>query len=186
MQLLKKISLLICACMLCPAWLATAEGAQDQARQEVTAEKAEPQTVALSLSGEKLVSWAEPDGTQILMYKGDFRAKGLEETLSSDRAVIWLKQVRQAGQVHSSVRLYLEGNVQLKQSSGTLTKDEVLLTHMEVSGVLVIGAVERVDQPQRDDALYKRAGQALPRPRWDIRIDITGPRSRRFHVTRVD
>jgi len=32
----------------------------------------------------------------------------------------------------------------------------------------------------------ERAGQVLPRPRWDIRIDITGPRSRRFHVARVD
>jgi tRNA threonylcarbamoyladenosine biosynthesis protein TsaE len=32
----------------------------------------------------------------------------------------------------------------------------------------------------------ERAGESLPRPRWDIRIDITGPRSRRFHVARVD
>ena len=32
----------------------------------------------------------------------------------------------------------------------------------------------------------ERAARTLPRPRWDIRIDITGPRSRRFQIARVD
>ncbi len=31
-----------------------------------------------------------------------------------------------------------------------------------------------------------RAGSALPRPRWQIRIEISGPSSRKFHVQRVD
>jgi len=32
----------------------------------------------------------------------------------------------------------------------------------------------------------ERAGESLPRPRWSIRIEITGSRSRRFHVERMD
>lgn len=31
-----------------------------------------------------------------------------------------------------------------------------------------------------------RAGSALPRPRWQVRIEISGPSSRKFHVQRVD
>lgn len=31
-----------------------------------------------------------------------------------------------------------------------------------------------------------RAREALPRPRWDIDIEITGRRARRFHVRRMD
>lgn len=31
-----------------------------------------------------------------------------------------------------------------------------------------------------------RAGEALPRPRWQITIDITGARSRRFNLERID
>ena len=31
-----------------------------------------------------------------------------------------------------------------------------------------------------------RAGQALPRPRWAVRIEITGPHERRFTVERVE
>ena len=30
-----------------------------------------------------------------------------------------------------------------------------------------------------------RAGDALPRPRWQIELEITGPRARRFRVARV-
>ena len=31
-----------------------------------------------------------------------------------------------------------------------------------------------------------RAGGALPRPRWEIRVEITGRRARKFHVGRVE
>ena len=31
-----------------------------------------------------------------------------------------------------------------------------------------------------------RAGEALPRPRWEIRVEITGRRARKFHVGRVE
>lgn len=31
-----------------------------------------------------------------------------------------------------------------------------------------------------------RAGGALPRPRWDVAIEITGPRARRFRIRRMD
>jgi len=31
-----------------------------------------------------------------------------------------------------------------------------------------------------------RAAGQLPRPRWDVRIDITGPRARRFVLERAD
>jgi len=30
-----------------------------------------------------------------------------------------------------------------------------------------------------------KAGEGLPRPRWEVRISITGPRTRRFEVRRI-
>ncbi len=159
--MLKKIPLSLCGCLLVLAWLAMADGAQAQAEQEVTPEKPQKQTAGLSLSGDALAIWPEPDGTQLLVYKGNFSARGPEQSLSSDRAVIWLKQVRKEGQIHSSLRLYLEGKVKISESSGAVTTDEVLLSRLEVAGPLAIEAVQRTDEPQRDDPLYQRAVEAL-------------------------
>ncbi|MCK4850707.1 MAG: LPS-assembly protein LptD, partial [Phycisphaerae bacterium] len=159
--MLKKIPLLLCGCLLGLVWLGTAGAAQGQLGQEVTAEGGPSQRAELTLSGEGLAIWSEPDGTQLLVYKGNFSAKGPEQSLSSDRAVIWLKQVRQEGQIHSSLRVYLEGKVEIRESSGAVTTDEVLLSRLEVAGPLAIEAVERTDEPQRDDPLYQRAVEAL-------------------------
>ncbi|NIA07648.1 MAG: hypothetical protein GWP14_08465, partial [Actinobacteria bacterium] len=70
---------------------------------------AAPERTDLALSGERLTMWAEPDGTRLLIYKGNFTAKSSTHTLTSRQAVIWLTQTRLDGQVHSQLRLYLDG-----------------------------------------------------------------------------
>lgn len=158
MQLLKKIPLLLYSSLLGLLCTATAEGAQQQITQPLTAKT---QKAQLALSGDELAIWTEPDGTQLLLYKGNFSAKGPTQSLTSDRAVIWLTQTRQAGQIHSSLRIYLEGEVKVSESNGAVTTDEVLLSRLEAAGPLAIQALQRTDQPQREDPLYQRAVQTL-------------------------
>ncbi len=174
MPLLRRIPLLVCSCAFSLASLAVADGAQGQAGPEVTADRNPSQLAQFTLSGDGLTIWAEPDGTRLLVYKGNFTAQGPAQSLSSDRAVIWLKQTRRAGQIHSSLRLYLEGKVKVRESSGAVTTDEVLLSRLEVAGPLAIKAVQRTDQPQRDDPLYQRAVETLRESGIDEPITAEG------------
>lgn len=122
---------------------------------------AAPERTDLALSGERLTMWAEPDGTRLLIYKGNFTAKSSTHTLTSRQAVIWLTQTRLDGQVHSQLRLYLDGAVRVTESNGVVTEDQELLTALDVIGQLTVRAIQRTDEPQRDDPLYQQAIEAL-------------------------
>ena len=152
----KNISLLLAGCVLGLVWSSAANAAEETPEQ-----KPSPISTDLALSGEHLRIWSEPDGTRLLIYKGNFTAKCEARILSSRGAVIWLKQTRKDGQVHSSLQLYLEGAVRVAEATGAVTEDQVLLTELETLGELTVKAIERIDQPQRDDPLYQRAIEAL-------------------------
>ena len=148
MHLFRNISLFLAVSLLVLSWPGPAAAS-------------DPEHTDLALSGERLTMWAEPDGTRLLIYKGNFTAKSSTHTLTSRQAVIWLTQTRQNGQVLSTLRLYLDGAVRVTESNGVVTEDQELLTALDVIGQLTVRAIQRTLEPQRDDPLYERAIKAL-------------------------
>ena len=147
MHLFRPILLLLIICVLVTSWPGSAY--------------ADPEQTDLAISGERLIMWEEPDGTRLLIYKGNFVAKSSSRTFTSREAVIWLTQERLDGQVHSQLRLYLDGSVRVVESTGVVTEDQELFTSLDLVGQLSVRAIQRTAEPRRDDPLYQRAIDAL-------------------------
>lgn len=139
-----------------------AADSQESSDQEILLQSPSPTDNGdLSLSAEHLTVWSETDGSRVMLFQGDFNARCSAATLTSRNAVIWLTQTSKARRASYHLRIYLEDQAKIVESSQATIQDKKLLARLEVSARIIIQAIERTDRPDRRNPLYLRAAQTL-------------------------
>jgi len=162
------------ACLLLPALAALAAD-----RGPVSSEDYLPEDIAVS--GREMHSFSV-DGKSVSVVLGQFGLTVGRRQCRGRDAVLWIRESRMGDQVLRDILVYIEGDVQITEPSGTVTRDRVMLVPLRHRGRLRADVGRRYERSQENLPLYQRAlaarrqaEQAATRP---ATRPTTGPATR--------
>lgn len=107
--------------------------------------------------------WREPDGTCVVVFKGEFRMDMGRRRLSSNEAVVWIEPRRTTpqGRKYYELTVYLSESAEIRELAGTVIGDNALLvSNLRTFGRVVKQHDAHAPESQADSDLYQRATEA--------------------------
>lgn len=110
----------------------------------------------------------EDANQRITVVVGNFHLAVGRRQLSGRDAVIWIKTNSAAGVTRHDMTVYSEGNVQIVDSGGATTSDQMMLVEVHAQG-RILAKGKMIDRPLRELPLYARAQQEREKTEQAVR-----------------
>ncbi|HEY3246236.1 MAG TPA: LPS assembly protein LptD [Phycisphaerae bacterium] len=173
------------------AWLAATVAAAAQSPVplgEHADEPALPTGISIQnieMFGVLMNRWAEPDGTHVIYFVGDFELHMGLRRLKSREAVIWMTHRSFEGRAYVQYEIYLWRDARVTEPAGTVTSGPVLFVTLNSSGKMTAAADRSAGEPPAKsevyaealhlrDALRAQAGAPL-QPQAPKPVEVVGP-----------
>lgn len=120
-----------------------------------------PESVSRSIPeffGDYVYIWAE-DNVQVLQYHGHFRVRLGERRLQGREAVVWMQKSIWKGTVFYHFEVFLSGDVEVRDSSGTVTTAPLLFVTFNSAASPVVEADVHTGESSADSKLYAEAAK---------------------------